>query len=89
MTDLLILTILSGIAVTYSIELIDLLTKGFLGTPKLNKWFSLPLSFGAIYSQTHLTIHMVVAVPAATFVAIALSKYLNKPAVITRQLPRL
>lgn len=89
MTDLLILTILSGVAVTYAIEFIEMVTAGFFGVSILNKWFSLPFSFGFLFSQTHLTKHLIVAVPAATFIAIALSKYLNKPRVITRQLPRL
>ena len=81
MTDLLITTLLSGLAVTYAIELIDLITRGFFGKATLNKMLSLPLSFLALFSQVHLNTSLIVAVPAATFLAVAVGQYINKPVV--------
>jgi hypothetical protein len=81
MTDLLITTILAGLAVTYAIEFLDLLVGGFFGKTILNKWLSLPLSFGAVFSQLHWDTTLIIAVPAATFIAVAVGQYLNKPVV--------
>ena len=58
MTDLLITIIISGIAVTYVIEFIELTTFGMFGVPLLNRVLTLPLSFGALFSQYPLNMDM-------------------------------
>jgi|APCry1669189567_1035234.scaffolds.fasta_scaffold202666_1 ABC-type phosphate transport system permease subunit len=84
MVNLLIATVLTGLSVTYLIELAELITFSILEVSTLNKYAALPLSFGALYSQVHITRGLIIAVPSATFIAIALSKYLNKPTIINR-----
>ena len=49
MTDLLISTIIAGSAVTYAVEFIELITKGFFGVVVLNKYITLPLNIGALF----------------------------------------
>jgi hypothetical protein len=88
MTDLLITILISGIAITYTVEFLELVTLRYLQVSLLNKYFTLPLSFGALLSQYSLNKQFIIAVPATTFVAIAISKWLNKPTVVNR-LPRL
>ena len=89
MIDLLITVVIAGVAVTYVIELIELVTVGMFGVPLLNKFLTLPLSFGALISQNSLDRHFIIAVPAIATVALLLSKYLNKPRVVQQRLPRL
>lgn len=89
MTDLLITIFLCGISVTYVIEFIELITTGFIGISLLNKFLTLPLSFGALYSQNEIDNTYVIAVPSIATVALLLSKYLNKPKVVQQRLPRL
>jgi hypothetical protein len=89
MIDLLITIIIAGVAVTYVIEFIELITAGFFGVPVLNKFLTLPLSFGALLSQNSLDTQFLIAVPAIATVAILLSKYLNQPRVVQQRLPRL
>ena len=86
MNDLLITTLLSGIATTYVIEFIELITLGFFGVSFLNKWFSLPLCFLGMYSQIYLTRGLIIGVPSATLISIALSKWLNKPTLVPSRL---
>jgi len=89
MIDLLITIIIAGVAVTYVIEFIELITTGMFGVPLLNKFLTLPLSFGALISQNSLDMQFIIAVPAIATVALLLSKYLNKPRVVQQRLPRL
>lgn len=89
MTDLLITIVLSGIAVTYSIEFVELITRGLFGVSFLNKILTLPLSFGALFSQETLSKQYIIAVPSIATVALLLSRYLNKPKVVQQRLPRL
>lgn len=91
MTDLLIAVILTGLAVTYVIELLDLVTTGLFGKSLLNMYLALPLSFGGMFAMYNIDMQMIVSVPAATFVSLMVSKYLNKPVVINnnQRLPRL
>jgi hypothetical protein len=89
MVDLLITIIIAGVAVTYVIEFIELITTGMFGVPLLNKFLTLPLSFGALISQNSLDMQFIIAVPAIATVALLLSKYLNKPRVVQQRLPRL
>ena len=89
MTDLLIATLLTGFAVTYILELLDLSILGaWIGKSYINVFFTLPLSFGGMYVFYELDKSLLVTVPAATFLSLMLGKYLNKPAVVQR-LPRL
>jgi hypothetical protein len=91
MTDLLLASILTGLAVTYVIEFLDLITTGLFGKTFLNKYLALPLSFGGMFALYQIDMQMIVSVPAATFVSLIVSKYLNKPVVINngQRLPRL
>lgn len=91
MTDLLLAVALTGFAVTYVLELLDLTLLGaWIGKSNINIFFAPPLSFGALYVFYGLDLNLVVLVPAATFVSLALAKYLNKPTVVTQsRLPRL
>ena len=89
MIDLLITILIAGVAVTYVIEFLELVTAGMFGVPILNKFLTLPLSFGALISQDSLGMQFVIAVPAIATVALLLSKYLNKPRVVQQRLPRL
>ena len=84
MTDLLITIIISGVAVTYVIEFLELITTGIIGISLLNKFLTLPLSIGALISQNSTGMQLVVAAPATATVALLLSKYLNKPRVVQR-----
>jgi len=91
MTDLLISVILTGLAVTYVIEFLDLITTGLFGKTLLNQYLALPLSFGGMFALYDIDLQMVVSIPATTFVSLIVSKYLNKPVVINNgtRLPRL
>jgi hypothetical protein len=89
MIDLLITIVIAGVAVTYVIEFLELVTTGLFGVPLLNKFLTLPLSFGALISQNSLDMQFIIAVPAIATVALLLSKYLNKPRVVQQRLPRL
>ena len=91
MTDLLLSVVLAGLAVTYILELLDLTYLGaWIGKSNINIFFALPLSFGALYVLNGVDINLVVLVPAATFVSLALAKYLNKPTVVAQsRIPRL
>lgn len=90
MVDLLLSTLLVSFAVTYLLELLDLTLLGaWLGKSNINVFFALPLSFGGLLVFYGLTIDLVVLVPAATFISLFLSKYLNKPTVVQQRLPRL
>ena len=89
MTDLLIATIIAAPAVTYAVELIELITKGFFGVVVLNKFITLPLSIGALFILGIRSIELIACAPASTLISLLISKYLNKPSVVTRQLPRL
>lgn len=88
MVDLLITIIIAGVAVTYVIEFIELVTTGLFGIPILNKFLTLPLSFGALLSQNSLNTQFIIAVPAIATVALLLSKYLNKPRVVQQRIQR-
>jgi hypothetical protein len=83
MTDLLIVTALSSLAVTYVIEFLDLITFSIVGKASLNKYLSLPISFGAVFSQVHLHKGLIITVPATAFASVAISKFINKPVVIS------
>jgi predicted membrane-bound dolichyl-phosphate-mannose-protein mannosyltransferase len=90
MVDLLIATVLTGLAVTYVLELLNLTILGaWLGKSNINIFFAPQLSFGALYVFYGIDINLVVTVPAATFISLALTKYLNKPAVVQSRIPRL
>lgn len=90
MVDLLISLIIVGFAVTYLLELLDLSILGaVIGKSNINVFFALPLSFGGLFLFNGLTLELLITVPAATFVSLALGKYLNKPSVVQQRLPRL
>lgn len=90
MTDLLIPVLLTGVAVTYVIEFLELFISGFITKPTLNKYLALPLSFGGMIAQLELGYDFFVLVPAATFVSLVIGMWLNKPQVVqTQRLPRI
>lgn len=81
-TDLLIAILLTGMAVTYVIEFLDLFISGFITKPTLNKYFALPFSFLGLWAQLEIEYDFFVLVPAATFVSLAIGMYLNRPVVV-------
>lgn len=90
MTDVLIITFLVSLAVTYILELLDLTALGaWIGKSNINIFFAPPLSLSGLWIFEGLVIDLVVLVPAATFLSLALTKYLNKPTVVQQRLPRL
>lgn len=91
MVNLLISIILSGLAVTFAIELVSIGLKMFLGKEKIYSILSLPLSFGALTCFYEINLKFVVAVPAISFIVLIINKYINKPLVLTtpRRLPPL
>ena len=87
MTDLLISVVLVGVAVTYTVEFLDLVTTGFFGVSVLNKFLSLPLSVGGLFVLDTTDVKLAVAAPATAFVALFISKLINKP--VATKVPRL
>jgi hypothetical protein len=86
MVNLLISVILSGLAVTFLIELVSLGLNMFLGKEKIYSILSLPLSFGALVCFYEINTKFIVAVPATSFIVLFINKYINKP--ITIAAPR-
>lgn len=82
MTDLLIPVLLTGMAVTYVIEFLDLFISGYITKPTVNKYFALPFSFLGLWAQLDIQMDFFVLVPAATFVSLAIGMYLNRPVVV-------
>ena len=90
MTDILITSLLVALAVTYILELLDLTLLGaWIGKANINIFFAPPLSFAGLWLFEGLVIDLAVLVPAATFLSLAFTKYLNKPTVVQQRLPRL
>jgi hypothetical protein len=91
MANLLVAVLITGMAVTYAIEFLDLVTYIIVEKSFLNKLFPMPLSLGALYLLGYWDLKLIVAVPAAAFLSLIINKYLNKPVVFEarRQLPRL
>jgi len=92
MVNLLISVVLTGTAVPYVVEFIGLLSFDYLGTNFGQKYLTLPLSFGGLVSLGYWDKHLIVAVPAATFIAVMIVKWLNRPIPIQqprRRLPQM
>lgn len=89
MVDLLISVILSGFAITFTIELLALLLVWFFNADTLYAWLALPLSFGAMYLFYDLDKYLFISVPATAFVAFILKRYLNSRTVTSTRLKRL
>jgi hypothetical protein len=87
MTDLLISVALVGVAVTYIVEFIDLVTSGFFGVSILNKFLSLPLSVGGLFVLENNDLKLIVTAPATAFIALFISKLINQP--VATKVPRL
>jgi len=87
MTDLLISIIITGTAIAYVIEFLNLITMDALGVGALNKFLTLPLSALGILLLDAPLHYIAVAIPAAAFVAVWISKQLNKP--VVTNLPRM
>lgn len=79
MTDLFFLCLVSGFSVTFSIEVVEALTRGFFGVNILNAVLGFPLSFLAIWVYEGTARNMFLTVPCTAFLAIATSKAINKP----------
>jgi hypothetical protein len=86
MVNLLISVLLSGLAVTFTIELLSLGLGLLISKEKLYAFLSLPLSFGALLCFYSINLKFVVSVPAVSFIALLINKYINKP--ITIAAPR-
>ena len=89
MVDLLISVILSGFAITFTVELLALLLVWFLNKETLYTWLSLPLAFGAMFVLYNIDKTFLISVPATAFIALVLKKYLNAPVVTSTRLKRL
>jgi len=92
MVNLLISVLLSGLAVTFTIEFISLGLILLFEKERIYSVLSLPLSFGALYSLYDIDDTFIVAVPAVAFIVLIINKIINKPVVFTsarRQLPKL
>jgi len=91
MVNLLISIILSGLAVTFTIELVSIGLKLFFDKEKIYSILSLPLSFGALTCFYGISTKFIVAVPAISFIVLFINKYINKPLVLAtpRRLPTL
>ena len=89
MVDLLISVILSGFAITFTVELLALLLVWFFNKETLYTWLSLPLSFGAMSVLYNIDKSFIISVPSTAFVALILKKYLNAPVVSSTRLKRL
>ena len=87
MTDLLISILITGTAIAYTIEFINLVTMDFFGLGGLNKFLTLPLSGLGLWLLDAPLHYIGVAIPAAAFIAAWISKQLNKP--VVTNLPRL
>jgi hypothetical protein len=82
MVNLLVAVLLSGLAVTFTIELISLGLGLIISKEKLYAFLSLPLSFGALLCFYSINLRFVVSVPAVSFIALLVNKYINKPITI-------
>jgi hypothetical protein len=90
MTDLLLTVLLTGVAVTYVIEFLDMIFNGFDLKKAFNKYLALPLSFLGLYAQLDIQYDFFVLVPATTLVSLVIGLWLNKPTLVqTQRLPRL
>lgn len=91
MVNLLIAVLLSGLAVTFTVELVSLALVFFINKEKLYAFLSLPLSFGALLCFYNIDLKFVVSVPAVSFITLLVNKYINKPVTIAapRRLPSL
>jgi hypothetical protein len=90
MTDLLLIVFLTGLAVTYVIEFLDMLFNNFGLKPLFNKYLAMPLSFLGLFSQMSIDYSFFVLVPAITLVSLVIGMWLNKPTLVqTQRLPRL
>lgn len=90
MTDLLLTVLLTGVAVTYVIEFLDMLFNGFDLKQEFKKYLAMPLSFLGLFSQIQITYSFFVLVPATTLVSLIIGLWLNKPTIVqTQRLPRL
>jgi hypothetical protein len=91
MVNLLIAVLLSGLAVTFTIEFLSLGLGLLISKEKLYTFLSLPLSFGALMCFYSINLRFAVSVPAVSFIALLINKYINKPITIAppRRLPNL
>ena len=91
MTDLILTVVLVGVAVAYSLGIIDLISFGFLSSNTINTLFSLPLNvLGLWLLNPEFTRQTFVLASAATFISLAVLKLMNKQSKIQYQrLPRL
>lgn len=84
MTDLLVSILITGTAIAYVIEFINLITNDIFGIGGLNKFLTLPLSGVGLYLLDSPLTYLFVAIPSAAFAAAWISKQLNKPVVLPR-----
>ena len=90
MTNLLISVLLVGSAITFVVEFIDLFLYEFITKASVNKIFALPLSFGGMFVLQGLHTSMIVTVPSATFVSLAINLWLDRPTIVNKpKTPRL
>lgn len=93
MVNLLIETVLSGLAITFVLELISFALRQVISKRLIYGVLSVPFSFGALLVFEAASRYMVITVPAVSFISLILYRYLNPPQVVMaspgRHLPRL
>ena len=83
MVDLLAAVLISGVASFFWTELFDaLINHGFVGRTTLNLVLAPPIALGSMYALNYWDTQLIAAVPAATFIALALNKVFNKPQIV-------
>jgi hypothetical protein len=86
--DTLIGIIISGLAVSFTIEYINTLTGNFFSPALVRMILTLPLAFLACWYLNIFGFTLVVAGPAAGLVSVAVTQFVTKPASVTQVVPR-
>jgi hypothetical protein len=86
--DTLIGIVISGLAVSFTIEYINTLTGNFFNPAIVRMILTLPLAFIACWYLDITSFTLVVAAPAAGLVSVAVTQLVTKPASVTQVVPR-
>jgi len=86
--DTLIGIIISGIAVSFSIEFINMATESFFSPKILRAILTLPLTFYAAWLLGITGFTLVIAGPAAGFISVVATQIVTRPASVTQVVSR-
>lgn len=86
--DILIGIIISGIAVSFSIEFVNVVTENFFSAKILRAVLTLPLAFYAAWLLGITGFTLVVAGPAAAFISVAATQIVTRPASVAQVVSR-